>query len=195
MKKIILLLLVASTTFCIGQKKKSKANPITVLAKFENISIETNKTDLNLIIVAPDGKKEAVLIKNTAPGLAFKDCKIIKFTSGGKTLHNLSWMEKVTIGDPKIKIEESIKTINEVWDITLKAKVFTNEQAITNIKEQVFLDKLKNASETQERTRREGQEFSLQPDGVVILKSKNMESRLAYSTKDSKFMPLLKKKK
>jgi hypothetical protein len=195
MKKIILSFFLIISTFGFSQKKKSKVNPITVLAKVENISVETNKSDLNLLIISAEGKKESTLIKTFEPGTAIKDCKITKFLSGGVSFCNISWMERVVIGEPKTKIEETIKTINQIWDVNTKTKTFSNEQSTTNIKEQVFLDRLKNASETQERIRKEGQEFSLLPDGIVVLRSKNSESRLAYSVKDNKFMPLLKKKK
>lgn len=195
MKKLITILFVVISAAGIGQKKKSKVNPIIPLAKFENISLELNKSDFNLIITTQEGTKETVLIKNIASGVTPKDCKITKFLANGTSFYNLTWIEKTTVGDPKTKVEETTKTINEVWDISAKTKVFSNEQVTTNIKEQVFLDRFKNASETQERLRKEGQEFLLMPDGVLVLKSKNSESRLAYSSIDKKFMPLLKKKK
>ena len=44
-------------------------------------------------------------------------------------------------------------------------------------KAQVFLDKLKNASETQERMRREGFEFFLNADGTITQKNKTQENK------------------
>ena len=51
----------------------------------------------------------------------------------------------------------------------------------------MFLDKLKQASETQQKIRREGFEFKLNPDGTIWLKNKTQESKLVYDTSKKEF--------
>jgi exoribonuclease R len=51
----------------------------------------------------------------------------------------------------------------------------------------VFLDKFKNASEMQQKIRREGLEFKLNPDGTVTLKSKKKENKMTYHPIEKKF--------
>jgi len=60
-------------------------------------------------------------------------------------------------------------------EVTTKKVVFSNTDTTTHTSEKVFLDKGKNASETQEKLRREGMHFVLNPDGSILLKNKTSE--------------------
>ncbi|MEI7508313.1 MAG: hypothetical protein WCJ62_02500 [Flavobacterium sp.] len=50
------------------------------------------------------------------------------------------------------------------------------------------MDKLKQASETQQKIRREGLEFKLNPDGTISKKNKTQESKLIYDTSKKEFV-------
>ena len=86
-----------------------------------------------------------------------------------------------------LKTEEVVNVHCEIFDVTTKTQVLANTQTTTNITEKVFLDKLKNASETQQKIRREGLEFRLNPDGTVTLKSKKQENKLTYNPAEKKY--------
>ena len=91
---------------------------------------------------------------------------------------------------------EDITTINSiVYEIPNKKQVFSNIQLTNHIVEKVFLDRLKNASETQERMRREGFELILNADGTITQKNKTQENKWIYEPTSMEFVDAKKKKK
>ena len=86
---------------------------------------------------------------------------------------------------------------NEIWNIKVKAKAFSNLQATTKIKEIQYLDKLKNASQTVDKIRNEGWAFTLTKEGDVYLKNKTQENTLIYNASSNVYQNLkdLTKKK
>jgi hypothetical protein len=208
MKKYVLLLCVV---FCcaasFGQKSKKsavKSKPKVavvsnkkVLAKIDNVTAELFKgkeTTRFYLLVSNAGKNDTILVKmivNSAdkPESSYPaEVKITPFTAKGIKLHCVTWTEKTKVGEPKTKLEESIETHNEVYELSTKTNAFSNTQKTTNITEVVFLDKVKVVSETQQKTRREGMEMTILPDGDLYLKNKQSESKYTYKAENKKFV-------
>jgi 16S rRNA U516 pseudouridylate synthase RsuA-like enzyme len=108
-------------------------------------------------------------------------------------LYLLSWQEKTNTKTPT-KTEDILTIYTKVYDITSKKEVFSNYQITNNITEQVFLDKNKTVSETQNKIRREGFEFTLNPDGSITQKSKNQENKWVYDATKKEYLDAKKKK-
>ena len=72
--------------------------------------------------------------------------------------------------------------------------MFSNFQTTNNITEKVFLDRLKTASETQQRVRKEGFEFTLNSDGSVTQTSKNQLNKWVYDATKMEYVDAKKKK-
>jgi hypothetical protein len=104
----------------------------------------------------------------------------------------LSWTEK-TLNKTDLKTEDITTVYSNVYEITSKKQVFYNTQLTNHIVEKVFLDRLKNASETQERMRREGFEFTLNADGTITQKNKTQENKLIYDATKMEFVNSKKK--
>ncbi len=194
MKKLFLLILISF--FCINanaQKKKKSNIKITktnVLAKTDNISVEINNNNLNLYI--NNGKlKDSINIKSLT--ITPTECKIKAFTTKNNTFYLLTYLEKSMIQNPN-KSEDITVTNSEIYDIVSKTKVYGNIQKTTKITEKIFLDRLKNASETQEKMRNEGYIFALMTDGDISLSSKTKSSKLTYDLTTKQFIENKKKK-
>lgn len=192
MKKTALLILILfCTTISYGQKKKAKGKTpaktaSTALAKADNLTAEIVKGNFYLFI-NDKTKKDTIGIKTVDVNNLPKDCALKAFTAKGTPLYLLTWTEENTI---KTDLKTEIKTtlFSEVYDVSTKTKLFTNQQSTTNITEKVFLDRLKNASETQERVRREGFEFVLTPEGDILQKNKSQENNFAFNATDKKYV-------
>jgi ribosomal silencing factor RsfS len=102
-------------------------------------------------------------------------------------LYLITWIEKITI-KTDLKTEDIINLHSEIYELSSKKQVVANTQITKNITEKVFLDKLKNASETQQRVRREGFEFILLPEGDIVLKTKTQENKMMYNPIDKKYV-------
>ena len=182
MKRIILafaLVLIATATYSQKKKVAKPAAASTALAKSGNLSVELVKNNLYLFI-ANKPKKDTILLK-TYTGIAEpKDCKITPFTAKGTALNLVSWTES-SITETKEKTENRVQTYSEIWNTATKTKPLANIQTTTNIKEIQWLDKLKNASQTVEKKRNEGFEFSLTKEGDVKLKNKTQENMMVYN--------------
>ena len=196
MKKTALLLLIVlmSTTIYAQKKKKgaktSKKTTATSLGSSDGIVFEMRKkNDQNFIYLLSGKGKDSIAIKNSpnAANTTFTSSSIKPITANGTKLYHLSWIETSIVGEPKTKIVTTTKTCNEIWDATNKTQAMTNEQSVVNTKEIVFLDRLKTATETQEKNLRSGFEFLIQPDGSVKLKSKTQDNKYVYSTTDKKY--------
>ncbi len=191
----VLVLLLSTTSF--AQKKKkavAKKTPTTavakgVLAKADNIVAEIKAGNFQLTI---DGK-ETIVVKPADAKFTPTNCKLTAFTASGTKLYLLTWTEKL-LTKTDLKTEDATTIYSNVYEITSKKQVFANYQITNKITEKVFLDKLKNASETQERLRREGFEFTLNPDGTITQKSKNQENKWVYDAVKFDFVDAKKKK-
>ena len=189
MKKIILLFIISF--FCLsmhGQKKKvtPKKSASVVLEKAANLTAEIVKGTFYLFInnVAT---KDTITLKVVDINNLPSECKITVFTTKQTPLYLITWNEK-TITKTDLKTEEVVLVYSQIYEINSKILALGNIQKTTNITEKVFLDKLKNASETQQRVRREGYEFALSIEGDVTLKSKTQENKLTYNPTEKKYV-------
>lgn len=190
-KTALLILILLCTAVSYGQKKKAKGkasvkSASTALAKADNLTAEVVKGNFYLFINNKT-KKDTIGIKTVDVNSLPKDCTLKGFTAKGTPLYLLTWTEETT---NKTDLKTEIKTIlfSEVYDVSTKTKLFSNQQSTTNITEKVFLDRLKNASETQEKVRREGFEFILTPEGDIQQKNKTQQNTFAFNATDKKYV-------
>ncbi|MBN8643000.1 MAG: hypothetical protein J0L86_14400 [Flavobacteriales bacterium] len=200
MKRIFLLVLmtmISTSTF--AQKKKSVAKkPATtttakgVLAKIDNLVAEV-KTGNFQVTISENGKpKDAITVKAVDAKFAPTNCKLTSFTASGVKLYLLTWTEVVVIKSD-LKTENLTNVYSVVYEIPNKRQVFSNTQTTNHIVEKVFLDRLKTASETQEKIRREGFEFILNADGTITQKNKTQENKWKYDPATFEFVDAKKK--
>ncbi|MBC7607099.1 MAG: hypothetical protein H7199_09105 [Burkholderiales bacterium] len=203
MKKIILLLALSFLSFSsFSQKKKNerKENPAKVLTKTDQLSAELVpvkdqfRFEFN---VDNKGKKDTLFTKKidvsgNAKSAATKnnnlpvDCRISAIKVKGTSLYCITWKENNT-NEITDKTEERTQTYSQLWNASTKTQLLSNVQTVTKIKEILWLDKLKNASQTSEKLRNEGFVFTLTPEGDVILKNKTQENKLTYNTATNKY--------
>ena len=190
MKKIALLLLLLFCGNMYSQKKKksSKVKVVTstVIAKTDNLTAELIKGNFYVFRIDKIAKKDTLLLKTFSATTVPTDCIIKKFTAKTIPLYCITWTEN-TSNDSSTKKELIVSKNTQIWNPASKTQLFTNTQTSTNIKEQVFLDKNKTASETQERNRNEGFTFTLLPEGDFTLKNKSYESKYSLNTTTMKF--------
>lgn len=189
-------LLLVITNFSFAQKAKTPvAANSTALATFENLKAEIitegGKQKL-AILIDNAGKKETIILKE----ISTKDkaqqptnFKIKSFTIAGTKLYHFSFTENI-LTETKLKKENAIITSNEIWDLsTTKLKILGNIQTISQIKEIQFLDKNKTASQTVDKTRKEGFEFTLTKDFEVHLSTKTQTNKYKFNTTTRRFDP------
>ena len=198
MKKIALLVVLSFLcTSVYSQKKKSKAKKATtsssVLAKADNVTAEIVKGKFYLSIEDKGKKKDTITIKSVDSKSAPKDCKITAFTAKNNPLYLITWTENATKETPDKK-EEITLTYSEIYELSSKTKAFSNVQTSSKIKEKVYLDKLKNASETQDRMHNEGYTFALTKEGDVVLTTKKQSNKMSYDPTSKKYVDAKKKK-
>ncbi len=190
MKKIVLLLLLLFCGNMYSQKKKrsSKAKVVTsnIIAKTDNLTAELIKGSFYVFRIDKTAKKDTLLLKTFSSTATPTDCVIKKFTAKALPLYCITWTEN-TSNDSSTKKELIVSKNAQIWNPATKTQLFTNTQTSTNIKEQVFLDKNRTASETQERNRNEGFTFTLLPDGDFTLKNKSYETKYSLNTTTMKF--------
>lgn len=190
-KTALLILILLCTAISYGQKKKAKGKApakttSTALAKADNLTAEIVKGNFYLF-VNNKAYKDTIGIKTVDANSSPKDCAIKPFTAKGTPLYLLTWTEETTTKtDLKTEIKSTL--FSEVYDVSTKMKLFSNQQATTNITEKVFLDRLKNASETQEKVRREGFEFILTPEGDIQQKNKTQQNTFAFNATEKKYI-------
>lgn len=115
--------------------------------------------------------------------------KINSFTVSGVKLYHFSYTENIKT-ETKLKKEDALVTTNEIWDFSsTKVKILSNIQTISKIKETVFLDKNKTASEEVEKTRKEGFEFTLTKDYEVILSTKTQTNKYKFNPITRRYDP------
>lgn len=195
---LIALLLALIPTSIFAQKAKTKSGSSTItstLATFENLKAEiiTEEGKQKLVIsIENAGKKENVILKE----LITKDknqfpmnVKINSFTVSGVKLYHFSYTENIKT-ETKLKKEDALVTTNEILDFSsTKVKILSNIQTISKIKETVFLDKNKTASEEVEKTRKEGFEFTLTKDYEVILSTKTQTNKYKFNPITRRYDP------
>ena len=194
MNKLLVLLLIVSLS-CFGQKKKAIVNTKTTnaLAKIDNVTVEIKSGKFQISITENGKLKDAIVIKEVDSKFSPVDCKLSVFKANGVSLHLLTWSEKSNT-KTELKTENITTVTNKIYEINSRLEVFSNYQITNLIVEKVFLDRLKNASETQERTRREGFEFLLNTDGSIVQKNKTQEIKWTYDVKALKYNEVKKKK-
>ncbi len=193
---LFIFLLLVITNFSFAQKAKTPAAVTsTALATFENLKAEIitegGKQKL-AILIDNAGKKETIILKE----ISTKDkaqqptnFKIKSFTIANTKLYHFSYTENI-LTETKLKKENALVTSNEIWDLsTTKLKILGNIQTISQIKEIQFLDKNKTASQTVDKTRKEGFEFTLTKDFEVHLSTKTQTNKYKFNTTTRRFDP------
>lgn len=195
MKRIVLFVLIALlSSHGFAQKKRASVRKSSVpsgLAKLDNLVAEIKAGNFQVTINENGQSKDAIIIKPAAASFAPVDCKIVAFTASGTKLYLLTWTEKSTT-KTDLKTEDVSSNYTSILEITNEKLVFSNIETNTHITEKVFLDKGKKTSETQEKLRREGLHFVLNPDGSLLLKNKTAEKAFVYDAVKMEY--LLKKK-
>jgi hypothetical protein len=188
MKKsiVLILLLLSGCVYCQKGKKSSKATASPVIAKVDNISAELIKGNFYLFKNEKGVKKDTMLLKSFEPKVTPTDCKITLFTTKNIPLYCISWTEKSKT-ETKLKKEDFLITQTQIWNPATKLQLHSNTQTEVKIKETVFLDKNKTASETQEKKRNEGYLFALTPEGDFTLQGKVSQSKYSLNTTTMKF--------
>ncbi len=197
-KNLILFLTLILCVTNYAQKKKiakstekiSKSS--TALAKVDNLELEIKNTNFQITINGSGKSNDAIVIKNIDSKFIPTETKLIAFTASGTKLYLVSWTEKI-VTKTENKNEESVTIFSQIYDIATKTLLFVNTQLTSKITEKVFLDRLKNASETQERLHKEGYELTLNPDGSLIQRSKTKEVKLVFDPKTLKYNEIKKK--
>ena len=196
MKKILFTLVLLITTVSLAQKTKTPiATTSNALATFENLKAEiiteVGKQKL-AILLDNNGKKETIILKEiTTKDKAQQptNFKIKVFTIADIKLYHFSYTENI-ITETKLKKENAVITSNEIWELsTTKLKILGNIQTISQIKEIQFLDKNKTASQTVDKTRKEGFEFTLTKDFEVHLSTKTQTNKYKFNTTTRRFDP------
>lgn len=189
--------MISTATF--AQKKKSAAKkPATtttakgVLAKVDNLVAEVKAGNFQVTISENGKPKDAITVKAVDAKFAPTNVKLSSFTATGTKLYLLTWTE-VAVIKTDLKTENLTNVYSVVYEIPNKKQVFSNTQTTNHIVEKVFLDRLKTASETQERIRREGFEFILNADGTITQKNKTQENKWKYDPATFEFIDAKKK--
>ncbi|WP_374548930.1 hypothetical protein [Flavobacterium sp.] len=196
MKKLFILFAVALTiTTSFAQKKKTpaKSSKTASVAKVDNLTAEIKGKTFQLTISDKGKAADAIVVKELTNDVKPIEMKLSSFMANGTKLYLLQWTEKSNT-KTDLKTEDITMIYSVIYEIATKKQVFSNYQKTTNIVEKVFLDRNKTASETQEKVRKEGFEFVLNPDGSVTQKSKNQENKWLYDAAKQEFVEAKKKK-
>lgn len=198
MKKYLILCFLVCCTLnsTFAQKKGVKtatAKSTPVFAKIDNLIAEVKNGNFQVTIVDKGKEVGALIVQQADKNFSPIGTKLASFKAAGTTLYLLTWTEK-RINKTDLKTEEITLVYNVVYEINNKKQVFSNTQTTTNTTEKVFLDRNKTASETQQRVRREGFEFTLNPDGSIVQRSKNQENKWVYDATKMEYIDAKKKK-
>jgi hypothetical protein len=171
------------------------------LTKSGNITAELlkKKDACRLYLLVPDAKKKndtlslktAAYDPKAAPAVRDNNiptnCTIMPFTAKGVKLYHVSWTEKAFTEIPDKK-EDATRTVSQIWNMETKNQLYSNTQTSTKITEILYLDKLKNASQTSEKMRNEGFNMTVTPEGDLVLKNKTQENRMTFDAAEAKFV-------
>lgn len=191
MKRIFVLVLIALLSVnAYSQKKRPVAKKTTAatsgLAKVDNLVAEVKKGNFQVTINENGKEKDAMIVKAADAKFAPTNCKLTAFTANGTKLYLLTWTEMVQIKTNK-KTEDITNVYSVIYEIANKKQVFSNTQTTNHITEIVSLGGTA-ATETQEKIRRDGFEFILNPDGSVTQKSKNQQNKWVYDVAKMEFV-------
>ena len=191
MKKLFLLLVLLVSAVGFAQKGKGKsATKNVVLTTVDNISAEiiSEKTGKRVVLfVKKEGKVDTLEVKKLDK-VDFKPTNftVKSFTTQGKKFYHVNWKEEIKT-DTKLKKENGFVTEDQIWDTETKTLLLGNVHKSSHIKETIFLDANKTASHDVEKNRSEGFEFTLNPDGSFVLKTKTQNSTYVYNAASSKY--------
>ena len=193
MKKFILLLallIISTTTFSQKAKSKSASTKKNILATVDNVTAEVisqNREKKVVLLVKNATSTDTLEVKkNITPEFKPTSFTLKSFTTNGKKFYHINWKEEIKV-DTKLKKENGIVSEDQLWDTESKTLLLGNIYKSSHIKETVFLDTNKTASQDVEKNRTEGFEFSLNPDGSFILKTKTQNSLYNYNNTTSKY--------
>lgn len=190
MKKIVFFLCIGLLTFNgfsqkKGGAKKPAATAAAALPKLDHLQVEIKGGNFQVAVNEKGKPADALVVK--AVDAAFKptNCKLSSFTASGVKLYLLTWTElsNVTTGS---KTEDKTTVYNVIYEVVSKKQVYSNYQLTNRITEKVSLGGTA-ATETQERIRREGFEFVLNPDGSVTQKAKTQQTTFVYDKDKMEF--------
>ena len=191
MKKLFLLLVLLVSAVGFAQKGKGKsATKNVILTTVDNISAEiiSEKTGKRVVLfVKKEGKVDTLEVKKLDK-VDFKPTNftVKSFTTQGKKFYHVNWKEEIKT-DTKLKKENGFVTEDQIWDTETKTLLLGNVHKSSHIKETIFLDANKTASHDVEKNRSEGFEFTLNPDGSFVLKTKTQNSTYVYNIASSKY--------
>jgi len=189
-----MIMLCANLSF--SQKKKTTAKKTTTektsSIKVDNLLAEVKGKTFQVTITEKGKPTDALIVKELNDNLKPTDIKLSSFTVSGTKLYLLQWTEKSNT-KTDVKTEDITTVFSVIYEIATKKQVFSNFEKTSNIVEKVFLDKNKNASETQEKIRREGFVLTLNADGTVSQKNKTQENKWVYDAAKVDFVDAKKK--
>lgn len=189
MKKIFLFLCVGLLTFNGFSQKKGAVKKIiptaSVFPKLDNLQVEIKNAKFQVTISEKGKTNDAMIVKDVDASFAPTNCKLSSFMASGVKLYLLTWTELSQTKTAK-KTEDKTTIYSVIYEITSKKQVYSNYQLTNHITEIVSLGGTA-ASETQEKIRREGFEFLLNPDGSVTQKNKTQQTTFVYDKDKMEF--------
>lgn len=150
----------------------------SVLPKIDNLQVEVKAGKFQVAISEKGKTNDALIVKDVDAAFTPKDCKLTSFMASGIKLYLLTWTELSTIKSTK-KTEDKTTIYSVIYEIASKKQVYSNYQLTNHITEIVSIGGTA-ATETQEKMRREGFEFVLNPDGSVTQKNKTQQTTFVY---------------
>jgi hypothetical protein len=190
MKNIFLFMCIGLLSFNgFAQKKKVAVKKPTTTAsalpKMDNLQVEIKGGKFQITISEKGKTNDMLVVKEVDAAFVPQNCKLSSFTASGVKLYLLTWTEINTIKTTN-KTEDKTTVYSVIYEIASKKQVYSNYQLTNHITEKVSLGGTA-ASETQEKIRREGFEFILNPDGTVTQKGKNQQATFAYNKDKMEF--------
>ena len=168
------------------KKSRSQKNSTTsVFPKLDNLTTEVKNGNFQVAISEKGKSGDAMIVKAVDASFSPTNCKLSSFMASGVKLYLLTWTEISTTVSAN-KTEEKTTVYNVIYEIVSKKQVYSNYQLTNHITEKVSLGGT-SASETQDRIRREGFEFVLNPDGSVTQKGKNQQMTFLYNKDKMEF--------
>jgi hypothetical protein len=190
MKKIFLFLCVGLLSLNgFAQKKKvtpkKTASTASAFPKLDNLQVEVKNGNFQVTISEKGKTNDAMIVKAADASFAPTNCKLSSFTASGVKLYLLTWTE-LDVQKAKTKTEERTTIYSVIYEIASKKQVYSNYQLTNHITEIVSLGGTA-ATETQEKMRREGFEFILNPDGSITQKNKTQQTTYVYDKEKMEF--------
>ena len=199
MKKIFLAIVFLVSIFANGQGNSSRNAEVgsTALSRLIQVMVNTkaakttqSESPLVTVLIGRKfcllvNKKDTIVLQETSiPDLPASDIKMFKAKNA--SLYCISWTEKLHASD-SLKTEDITTHCSVICDLKKKTPVMSNFYKTTFTSEIVFLSNTQ-ASETREKTRKEGLEFALEADGSITLKSSTQQERMVYDENLGKFI-------